>query len=471
MGRVGKLLSNTAIFGAGTFISKVLVFLLMPFYTAYLSSAEFGVADVLVQTSNLIIPLAVLGISDGLFRFTLDADQARRKQIFTSAILMLVIGMLPLALIVQALRGFDVYDGYVWLIFAYVCSANLHMIVANYIRGCDKAKAYAVQGIVNTALVVFFHILFLLAFDMGVMGYVLSVVLADFIVAVGLFVFFKLYRDVKLKGVNKPLMKDLLRFSIPYIPLTLMWAITSASDRFVILATLGDDAVSVNGLYAAAYKLPTLITVAGGIFIKAWQMSSVSEKDPRERASFFGMVYKNYLGLVFMGSACLIAFAKVLTLILLDDSYYSSWEYVPILVVAMAFSAFSEFLGSVYFVHKKSGRSLITATVGAVANIALNFALIPLIGALGAAIATVICYAIVFFIRLYDTQRFIKFDRAILKTLVNILVITVQVILMLIELPYWWIYQIGIVLFMVVFNGKDVFLAVMSLLRRKSKKS
>ena len=78
MGRVGKLLSNTAIFGAGTFISKVLVFLLMPFYTAYLSSAEFGVADVLVQTSNLIIPLAVLGISDGLFRFTLDADQARR---------------------------------------------------------------------------------------------------------------------------------------------------------------------------------------------------------------------------------------------------------------------------------------------------------------------------------------------------------------------------------------------------------
>ena len=151
MGRVGKLLSNTAIFGAGTFISKVLVFLLMPFYTAYLSSAEFGVADVLVQTSNLIIPLAVLGISDGLFRFTLDADQARRKQIFTSAILMLVIGMLPLALIVQALRGFDVYDGYVWLIFAYVCSANLHMIVANYIRGCDKAKAYAVQGIVNTA--------------------------------------------------------------------------------------------------------------------------------------------------------------------------------------------------------------------------------------------------------------------------------------------------------------------------------
>ncbi len=470
MGRVGKLLSNTAIFGAGTFISKVLVFLLMPFYTAYLSSAEFGVSDILVQTSNLIIPLAVLGISDGLFRFTLDADSARRKKIFTSAILVMVIGILPLALIIQALRGFDVYDGYVWLVFAYICSANLHMIVANYIRGCDKTRAYAIQGIINTALVISFNILFLLVFDMGVTGYVLSVVLADFLVSLGLIIFFKLYRDVKIREVNKPLMKELLRFSIPYIPLTLMWTITSASDRFVILAMMGDDAVSVNGLYAAAYKLPTLITIAGGIFIKAWQMSSVSEKNPQERASFFGMVYKNYLGIVFMGSACLIALAKVFTMLLLDKSYYSSWEYVPILVVAMAFSAFSEFLGSVYFVHKKSGRSLITASAGALANIALNFALIPLLGAVGAAIATVICYAIVFFIRLFDTQKFIKFERSFVKTAVNIFVITAQVILMMLEVPYWWVYQIIIVLFMIIFNGKDVFSAVMSLVRKKSKK-
>ena len=471
MGRVGKLLSNTAIFGAGTFISKVLVFLLMPFYTAYLSNAEFGVADILVQTSNLIIPLAVLGISDGLFRFTLDADSARRKQIFTSAILVLVIGVLPLALVIQALRGFDVYDGYVWLVFAYICSANLHMIVANYIRGCDKTKAYAVQGIVNTVLVISFNVLFLLVFDMGVMGYVLSVVLADFLVAVGLIIFFKLYKDVKLREVNKPLMKDLLRFSIPYIPLTLMWTITSASDRFVILAVMGDDAVSVNGLYAAAYKLPTLITIAGGIFIKAWQMSSVGEKDPKERASFFSMVYKNYLGIVFMGSACLIALAKVFTMLLLNESYYSSWVYVPMLVLAMAFSAFSEFLGSVYFVHKKSGRSLITASAGAIANIALNFALIPFLGAVGAAIATVICYAIVFFIRLFDTQKFIKFERSFIKTILNVLLIVAQVILMTLELPYWWIYQIVIVSFVIIFNGKDVFSAVKSLLKGKSKKA
>ena len=466
MGRFKKLLSNTVILGAGTFISKVLVFLLMPLYTAYLSTEDFGVADILMQTANLIIPIAVIGISDGLFRFTIDAEPQRRKQIFTVSIITLFAGMLPLALLIQLFGLFSVYQGYVWLVFFYICSANLHLIVANYVRGCDRTKTFAVQGIINTVLVIVFNILFLVVLDMGVTGYLLSVVLADFLVSVGLIIFCRLYRDIKLKGITKELIKDMLKFSIPYIPLTLMWTITSASDRFVILAMLGDNAITTNGLYAAAYKLPTLITIAGGIFIKAWHISSVSENDTEERSRFFGTVYRNYLCLMFAGGACLIALSKVFTKLLLNSSYYDSWKYVPILAIAMIFSAFSEFLGSVYFVNKKSTRSLITAAVGAIANIILNFALIPFWGATGAATATAICYALVFVIRIVDTQKYIRFNRAIIKTVVNTAVIVAQAVFMIIELPYWWIYQIAFVAFLLVFNGREVLQSVLKLVKK-----
>ena len=410
MGRFKRLLSNTAILGAGTFISKVLVFLLMPLYTACLSSAEFGVADILMQTANLIIPIAVIGVSDGLFRFTIDAKPQNRKQIFTLSVETLFIGMIPLALLIQLFGFFSVYQGYVWLVFFYICAANLHLIVANYVRGCDKTKTFAFQGIVNTALVIIFNVIFLVVFDMGVTGYLLSVVLADFLVSIGLIIFCKLYKDITFQKIDKALVKEFFAFSIPYIPLTLMWTITSVSDRFVILAALGENATSINGLYAAAYKLPTLITIAGGIFIKAWHISSVSENDEKERSAFFGNVYKNYLCLMFAGGACLVALSKIFTKLLLAESYYSSWQYVPILAIAMIFSAFSEFLGSVYFVNKKSSRSLITAAAGAITNIILNFALIPFFGAMGAAVATAICYALVFLIRIIDTQKFISFD-------------------------------------------------------------
>ena len=466
MGRLKKLLSNTAILGAGTFISKVLVFLLMPLYTTCLNESEFGIADILMQTANLIIPIAVIGISDGLFRFTIDAEPHRRKEIFTVSIITLLVGMLPLALLIQFFGLISVYQGYVWLVFLYICSANLHLIVANYVRGCDRTKTFAVQGIINTVLVIIFNVLFLVVFKMGVTGYLLSVVLADFLVSIGLIIFCRLYRDIKPKGISKSLIKDLLKFSIPYIPLTLMWTITSASDRFVILAMCGEDATNINGLYAAAYKLPTLITIAGGIFIKAWHISSVSENNIEERSKFFGMVYKNYLCLMFAGGACLIAFSKIFTKLLLNERYYDSWKYVPILALAMIFSAFSEFLGSVYFVNKKSTRSLVTAAVGAVTNIILNFALIPLWDATGAAIATAICYALVFVIRVIDTQKYIKFNRGILKTVINTVVIVAQVVFMIIEMPYWWIYQIAFVAFLLVFNGREVLQSVLKLVKK-----
>ena len=88
MGRYKRLLSNTAILGAGTFASKLLVFLLMPLYTSILSSGEFGEADIIAQTANLLIPLAAVGICDGIFRFALDGGETEKGKdsIFSTGI-------------------------------------------------------------------------------------------------------------------------------------------------------------------------------------------------------------------------------------------------------------------------------------------------------------------------------------------------------------------------------------------------
>ncbi len=453
MGKYKRLLSNTAILGAGTFTSKVLVFLLMPLYTALLSTEQFGIADILMQTANLLIPVACLGLGDGLFRFALDTSREKRKQVFSSAFFVIVIGMLPLALLIQAFNFISIYNGYVWLVFAYVCSANLHTVCANYIRACDKTKTFALQGIANTALTIILNVVFLVVFDLGVLGYVLSVVLADFLVTVVIFIACRLYRDLDIRVPKKDLLKDMLKFSIPYIPTTMMWLITSSSDRFILTAFAG---ASENGLYAAAYKLPTLISLAGGVFIEAWHFSSVNDAKPEERKSFFGGVYKNYTGIMFIGTSFIILFAKVLSALLLDEAYYSSWKYVPVLSVAMLFSAFSAFMGSVYFLEKRSTRSMITAAVGALTNIVFNLLLIPTQGAMGAAVATVISYMVVFVIRAVDTGKYLKFDLCIPRVAVNTAVIIIQTILMIFEVPYWIFWQLGIVGFIAAFNGREI---------------
>lgn len=463
MSRYTRLLSNTAILGAGTFISKVLVFLLMPLYTAVLSTEQFGTADILTQTANLIMPLAALGIGDGLFRFALDASEKRRKKVFTSALSVIACGIIPLALLINLLGFFHIYDGYIWLMLLYVCSANLHLVCANYIRACNKTKAFAIQGIANTALTILFNILFLVVYDMGVLGYVLSVAVSD--LTITLFIFFacRLYKEISFADHEKGLLSSMLKFSIPYIPITLMWMITSASDRFIVTAFCG---AAENGLYAAAYKLPTLISLAGGVFIEAWQFSSVNDAKPEERSKFFGTVYRSYVGIMFMCGSGLVLMSKILTLLLLDDSYYSSWQYVSVLGIAMIFSALSAFMGSVYFLEKRSMRSMITATVGALTNIVLNFLFIPYYGAMGAAVATAISYMVAFIIRAIDTGKYLKFNLCIIRLAVNTAVIVAQTIIMITELPYWMPIELVLFAFMAIFNGREIFSAIASIMKK-----
>lgn len=441
----------------------------MPLYTAVLSTAEFGTADVLTQTANLLIPVAALGICDGLFRFAIDCREEERANVFSGAVGIILLGMIPLAAIIQLLRFFNIYDGYVWLVFFYICSANLHSVCANYLRALDKTRAFAIQGIANTVLTVTLNVIFLVVCDMGVMGYVLSVAVSDMVITVALVLICKLYRDIRFTRPDKKLIGSMLKFSIPYIPTTMMWMITSSSDRFIVTAYEG---AAVNGLYAAAYKLPTLITLAGTVFIEAWQLSSVKDASEEDRADFFEEVYKNYISIMFMGTSLLVVMSKVLTVLLLDDMYYSSWQYVPVLGIAMIFSAFSSFLGSVYFLRKKSVRSLLTMALGAGLNVVLNFALIPFWGAMGAAIATVISYMAVFIFRAYDTAKYVRFGLCIPKLIINSILLIAQTVIMVLEIPYWIYWQIGILVFIVIFNGREIIKAIFELSKKilKNKK-
>ena len=471
MGKFKRLLSNMAILGIGTFASKVLVFLLMPFYTSVLSTEQFGVADILTQTANLLIPLAAVGICDGIFRFALDSSEdgeISERRVLSGGVAVLALGSAACVALVQILRVFDIFDGYVWLVAAYVLCANLHSAFANFLRAKGHTVLFAIQGIINTALTIGLNILFLVVFDMGTLGYVLSVVVADLCVTVFLFFVGRLYRYLSVKEINARVVGKMLRFSIPYIPTTILWLITSVSDRYIVTAYCGE---AENGLYAAAYKLPTMLSLVCGVFIEAWHFSTVKDAEPEERSAFFGIVFKNYMGIIFMGASGIIAFSKILTRLLLADSYYSSWSFVPVLTIATAVSALVSFLGSVYFIEKKSTLSMLTAMSGAVVNVLLNFVMIPRHGAMGAAVATLISYIAVYAIRAYDTRFYIRFNMHTVKVIVNFFAVCAQAVLMIAEVPYWQYVQAAFVVFMLIFNVKDIVKGVFGVIKQlKNKK-
>jgi len=467
MNKYQKLLSNTAILGIGTFGSKILVFLLLPLYTAYLSTEQYSTADIITQSANLLMPLMALGIIDAVFRFTLDKDLDKRK-VLTTGLYVVTAGFAVFALLFPLLDLIDYFEGYMWLIILYAFIANLHSLLAQYVRACGMTAFFALQGIIATAVTIGLNILFLVVMHIGLMGYVLSVVIADGFVS--LLIMAVIRKDISLsfKRFDRTLAKKMLAFSIPLIPTTVFWWITNVSDRYMVKGMIGDH---VNGLYAAAFKIPTLLILVSGIFIEAWQFSAVTERDlesKNEHEHFFGIVFDSFQGMLYICGAGLIAFSKIFSSILFADSYYDAWQYMPLLVAATVFSSLVTFMGSVYLVDKKSVHSFLTSFIGAAVNVLLNLILIPTpLGANGAALATFLSYFIVFIIRAINTRKFIRFNLHIPKLIANTAIIGIQTAFIVLELPYWIAVQaVGIILIFAI-NAKPILNGVMKVLRRR----
>ncbi len=458
-----KLISNTAILGIGTFGSKLLVFLLMPLYTHYLSTSQYSDADLITQTANLLLPLVSMGIYEAVFRFTLDSDYDRRD-VFSSGLFTIIAGGAVLIAVSPLLSKISYFGGYTWLICSYVIASCLKSLCAQFVRAEGKSALFAAQGILGTAITIALNVAFLVFYGMGVIGYVLSVVISD--VAVSLVLLFpcKVYKNISIKSVKSSTVSSMLRFSVPLIPTTVFWWITNVADRYMVNSMIGAD---VNGLYAAAYKIPSLLILLSGIFIEAWQFSALTERGSREAIDFFGVVFESFQGVMFMAATAMIAFTRVIPMVLFAPKYHDAWQYIPILLAATVFSSLVTFMGSVYLVNKKSILSFITAFIGAVINVILNFLLIPTsLGANGAAIATFASYFIVFIIRAINSRKHIPFNLHVIKLTVNTAILALQIYTMLAQVPFYVIWQVICAAAILVINAGPIFKGIKKVIRR-----
>ena len=482
MNKYKKLLSDTALYGLGTFASKLLVFFLTRLYTECLSPEEYSRADLITNMANLLIPLAAAGVCDAIFRFALEKNADKKAVLSTGAVILLSSSLVFLLLSPVLMIG-QFFKRYVILIVLYVLMSNFHSMCAQYVRASDRPKLFALQGIINTVLTIAFNVIFLVvlpdsSFLNGVYGYVLSIVIADFLLGIFLVLYAKLYREIRFGSFEKKLAASMLKYSVPLIPTTVFWWITNVSDRYMVTFFCGE---SENGLYTAAYKIPTLLTLMTGVFSEAWQFSAAREEDAESRSVFYGTVFSCFQGLIFLAAACVIALSQVFSGILYASDYYEAWRFIPILVVSGVFSSFVNFLSSVYMVKKRSVKSFLTSMVGALTNIALNFLLIPTslnfgfftlkcagFGAYGAAIATLVSYLTVFIIRAIDTRSLLKFNMHVARLTLNTFLIGASSAVMLTVQSVTTLYLIQALLVaaILIINGAPLWKGVKSILSK-----
>lgn len=459
MDKYKKLAANTIIFAIGTFSSKILSFLLMPFVTAVMGTGEYGAADLVQQTANVLIPVVTLAVNSAALRFALDKASDKRD-VFTTGLRTTVFGFLIFLVFIPVFPLIKINDfslgDYTALIYLFILVSSMRQLCQQFVRGSGQVKTFAIDGILATATNLTFTLLYLGVFKWGVNGYILSIITSDAISVAFLFWRGKLFSKIKWKKNNKITRQSMLKYCIPLIPTIILWWIINVSDRYLVTYFNGLDA---NGLYTAASKIPNFVIMFSSIFIDAWQLSAVDEYDSEGRAHFFTKVFRVYSGGIFTVASALILFDQFITSILVADSYYDSWKYVPILIIATTFSCLVNFLASVYMAEKKSVMSMLTAMLGAVMNVVLNIIFIPEMGPNGAAIATAISFITVFLARVINTRKYIKIDFKFASMISQTVILIVQTVVLLYMEQGVLMYCVEFVLFvlMILFNRKTIF--------------
>lgn len=469
MSRYKQLISNTTTFAIGNFASKLLVFLLVPIYTRVLSTSEFGTIDIINSTVSLLTPILTLSIAEGVMRFALD-NETKKDQVLMVGLKFLFYGFLILILASPILIRIDLIKNYIVYFYLIYITSTTSGLISQFARGIGEVKNFAINGVLTTATTIIFNIILLIVMDMGIEGYFLATILSNVISCVFLYFSVNLKHYITFKNSNTVVRKSMLSYSVPLIPNSISWWINNIFDRYVIIAFCG---VAANGLYAVAYKLPTILTTISNIFMQAWQISAVKEHKKSDTSKFYSEVYNYYCTFVIIVCSILILFTKFICYFMFSDEFFVAWKYVPLLVLAVAFGGFSGFLGSIYVAEKKSFKNFLSTSTGALVNISLNLLLVPRFGALGAACATFISYLIVWLIRTVDTKKYIKIKINYLLMGINIALLVLQSWILITEIKFNFVYQIGIALLIVIINYKieiELIKRIIPVFKRRLKK-
>ncbi len=393
-----RLARHSAIYGVGGLVSRILATILLPLYPHFLPPSAYGQVEIITAATAVLAIVLQLGISSAFFRFYFDAKEnaAKLTVIRTSfwftmgaATLGLVIGLVFAPQISHLLGLGDAP----WLVRAGAvglwAQTNYQQLTALF-RVEERSTAYAIASITNVLITVAAMVLFVAVFHWGAIGLVVGNFTGTLVVYLALVV----YRTEQLGlEFDRDLFRRMQKFGMPLVPSALaLWAINFIDREFVVWYN-GHGEV---GIYSAAIKIASVITFVMIAFRTAWPAFAYSIEDDREAKRAYAFVLTYLLAFASWAALALGALAPWWTKLLTAPKYQRAEKGVALLAFAGAVYAGYTVLAIGSGRARRTQLNWVVTGVGAAANIALNFWLIPEYGMVGAAISTLAAYVVLF---------------------------------------------------------------------------
>jgi O-antigen/teichoic acid export membrane protein len=409
-----KLASQTAVYGLSSILGRLLNYLLVPLYTRVFSPEQYGVVTEMYAYVSFLIIILTYGMETAFFRFSQSHNDKEKVYstslisiLSTSALFILLLSLL--AKPAASLIGYENNSDYI-LWFAWIIGLDaISSIPFAKLREQKKAKTFAAYRLLNIFVNIFFNLFFIVYLpkaysdsnnslhqlalniynpEMGE-GYVfISNLIASTFTLILL-----LPSVIRIKWTFDALLwKQMIRYALPLLIAGLAGMTNETMDRILIKYLLPSDISMVQlGIYGACYKVSILMT----IFTQAFRFAAEPFFFAQEKESGSGKLYADVMKyftivgmVIFLGIMLFIDIVQQFV----GEQYRVGIGVVPILLLANVF--FGMFFNlSIWY--KLSGQTKYGAALsifGAALTIFLNIILIPKMGYMGAAWATLICY-------------------------------------------------------------------------------
>lgn len=442
-----RLAGQTAIYGAGTILGRLINYLLTPFYIYILSQAEIGVFTEGYAYIAILLVLLTFGMETAIFKFA--STEENKNKVFSTAFLFVVMAIGGFWFIITAFAGnlaeilrYPTHPEYVYWIGIIIGLDAISAIPMAWLRQQNQPKRFTaitlVNIFVNVGLNLFFFVYcrnqyfqnegattgivkLLYNHEIGV-GYIfISNLIASFIKLVlcaPIFLNIKLKFDPKLAG-------KMIAYSWPLIIAGIGFIINERIDVIMLKFRSPVDnetAMKMVGIYGGCYKMALLMS----IFIQAYRFAAepffFSQEKEKDSKKTYAKVM-NYFVILCCGLYLFVMlYLDVLKLIFIPRAEY--WEGLKIVPIIMMANLFLGLYINLSMWYKLSGQTMFGAwfsILGAIITIVLNYIFIPYFGYMAAAWTTLFTYFVMVFVSYKTGQKYYKIPYNVRKITLYIL--------------------------------------------------
>lgn len=409
LGNENNLTKNTILLAIGNILTKGLLFVMVPFFSRWLSTEDYGLFDLFCTYVALLIPIITLSTGEAMFRYSIQKSTTKKeKKIYITNCFFLVFvncAFVSLLLVISKfIFNWEMAIPFILLMIGEIFNNYLQ----SYLRALKKLSIYSFCSAFSVIVISILVTVFVYYLNMGlsgiIYGYALGYIISDVLIAS----FTKLYKYLMFSQISLKTIKELIFYSYPLIPNSISWWIVNVSDRFIIKLFLG---ISANGIYAIANKIPAICTAIFSVFNISWQQEAteIIESGRKNLDEYFNKVYNNIIRIIISICIGVLSCNFILFNYIFDAKYFDAYLFSPILISAIIFMLLSQFYGGIQISLKMPKENGTTTMIGAFMNIVINVLLIKLFGLFAAAISTLLSYLFVDVLRKGKLKNIVNF--------------------------------------------------------------